>query len=101
MSKMETITPKGKAEELIVKVRGLISKTFSTPYNLEDYKTKICAYDLAIEFTESIIASLKFYNLHKLKYWHQVKNELIELKLYFYVSQHEYITEELKRLKNN
>jgi hypothetical protein len=97
---METITPKGKAQELIIKVHGLISKTFSTPYNLEDYKSRICAYDLAIEFSETMISSLKFYNLHKLKYWQQVKIELIEAKLFFYVSQHEYITEELRKLKN-
>jgi hypothetical protein len=97
---MKIITPKGKANELIIMVRGLVSETFFSPYVSDCIKTKICSYNLAIEFCNSVIDSLKFYNVQKIKYWKQVKTELIEIKLYFYESQNQRITEELEQLKN-
>jgi hypothetical protein len=97
---MKIITPKGKANELIIMVRGLVSETFFSPYVSDCIKTKICSYNLAIEFCNNVIDSLKFYNIQKMKYWKQVKTELIEIKLYFYESQNQRITEELEQLKN-
>lgn len=98
---MNIITPKGKANELVIEVTGLINKSFFTPYNSIGIKTRICAYNLAIEFSNNIIDSFRFYNLSKLKYWKQVRTELIEMKLYFYESQNKQINEELEKLKNN
>jgi hypothetical protein len=70
---MKIITPKGKANELIIMVRGLVSETFFSPYVSDCIKTKICSYNLAIEFCNNVIDSLKFYNVQKIKYWKQVK----------------------------
>ena len=97
---MNIITPKGKANELVMDISGLISKTFFTPYTLIDIKTRICAYNLAIEFSNNIIDSFRFYDLSKIKYWKQVRTELIEMKLYFYESQNKQINEELEKLKD-
>ena len=98
---MEIITPKGKAGELIIMFRGLISETFFSPYVSDCIKTKICSYNLAIEFCNTIIDSLKFYNVQKMKYWKQVRTEVIEIKLHFYEGQNQKITEQLEQLKNN
>lgn len=98
---METITHKGKANELIIMVRGLISESFMSPYSSDCIKTKICSFNLAIEFCNTIIDSLKFYNVQKMKYWKQVRTEIIEIKLHFYEGQNQKITEQLEQLINN
>jgi uncharacterized protein Yka (UPF0111/DUF47 family) len=90
------LSAKSKADSIVSDIKILIRKSFFEPFTNNEIKEHICAFDLAIEFCDSIIDSLKWFNYRERIYWKDVRTYVIERKLYFYQANSELITEKVK-----
>jgi hypothetical protein len=87
---------KSKADSIVSDTLKVVKKYIFRPYNDLEIKEHICAFDLAIEFCDSIIDSLKWFNYRERIYWKDVRTEVIEIKLNFYQANSDLITEKVK-----
>jgi uncharacterized protein Yka (UPF0111/DUF47 family) len=90
------LSAKSKADSIVSDTLKLIKKHIFRPFNENEIKEYICAFDLAIEFCDSIIDSLKWFNYRERIYWKDVRTYVIERKLYFYQANSDLITEKAK-----
>jgi len=91
---MNKINPEVKAREVFEKCKSLVSKSFANPITYTEMREMICAYDLSIMFCDTVINTKKWYQFKDRLYWLNVKNYLIEDKLYFYESSSYNISKE-------
>jgi hypothetical protein len=90
------LSAKSKADIIVSDTLKLIKKHIFRPLDSLEIKEHICAFDLAIEFCDSMIDSFKWFNYRERIYWKDVRTYVIERKLYFYKSNSELITEKVK-----
>ena len=90
------LSAKSKADSIVSDTLKVVKKHIFRPYYELEIKEHICAFDLSIEFCDSIIDSFKWFNYRERVYWKDVRTYVIERKLYFYQANSDLITEKVK-----
>jgi hypothetical protein len=90
-----------KAYEIIKINRNLIDRNFYSPLTVNEVKASICSFDLSIEFCDTIINSLKWYNISLKPFYKDVKIYIIQEKITFLEQQNKYLKYKYEEKDNN
>ena len=76
-----------KAEIQADKITDIIFKRLQrdcfTPFDLTEIRDRVCSYELGIEFCESVLNSLKFYQFKSINFWKDVRYIILKNKIIF------------------
>lgn len=78
---MKKVSEETEARTIIKKFRDLIEFNIFNPMTFDEAKFRRVSYDCAIEFTNSIINHLKWYQFNAKLYWREVRLIIMNEKI--------------------
>ena len=78
---MKRVSEETQARTIIRKFRDLIEFNMFNPMTLDEAKFRRASYDCAIEFANSIIDHLKWYQFDSKLYWREVRLIIMNEKI--------------------